>query len=206
MVTSSPMTRVATGCCETASLVARGRSDRLRRPRLHRPSRSADRRHGPPRDSRARQHPLPRRCGGRAAGSSPTAAGVTSSRPASSTTTPRPEASRNLPARQDPWIGGRFALVEMLRNGCTTVVDIGMAAEDALRPSPANWGCARTAARPTSPMTTVVGEAGRARSTSSTRRPDCARSTVRRTSSARHRGAHGGPHPRDALSLPGRDV
>jgi 5-methylthioadenosine/S-adenosylhomocysteine deaminase len=41
-----------------------------------------------------------------------------------------PRGVRNLPARQDPWIGGRFALVEMLRNGCTTVVDIGMAAEE----------------------------------------------------------------------------
>jgi cytosine/adenosine deaminase-related metal-dependent hydrolase len=37
---------------------------------------------------------------------------------------------RNLPARQDPWIGGRFALVELLRSGCTTVVPIGMAAEE----------------------------------------------------------------------------
>ena len=41
-----------------------------------------------------------------------------------------PRGVRNLPARQDPWIGGRFALVEMLRNGCTTVVDIGVAAEE----------------------------------------------------------------------------
>jgi cytosine/adenosine deaminase-related metal-dependent hydrolase len=41
-----------------------------------------------------------------------------------------PRGVRNLPARQDPWIGGRFALVEMLRNGCTTVVEIGTAAEE----------------------------------------------------------------------------
>jgi cytosine/adenosine deaminase-related metal-dependent hydrolase len=41
-----------------------------------------------------------------------------------------PPGVKNLPARQDPWIGGRFALVEMLRNGCTTVVEIGMAAEE----------------------------------------------------------------------------
>ncbi len=37
---------------------------------------------------------------------------------------------KNLPARQDPVIGGRFALVELLRNGCTTVVEIGTAAEE----------------------------------------------------------------------------
>jgi cytosine/adenosine deaminase-related metal-dependent hydrolase len=41
-----------------------------------------------------------------------------------------PKGVKNLPARQDPWIGGRFALVEMLRHGCTTVVEIGMAAEE----------------------------------------------------------------------------
>jgi cytosine/adenosine deaminase-related metal-dependent hydrolase len=41
-----------------------------------------------------------------------------------------PPGVKNLPARQDPWIGGRFALVEMLRNGCTTVVEIGVAAEE----------------------------------------------------------------------------
>ncbi len=41
-----------------------------------------------------------------------------------------PRGVKNLPARQDPWIGGRFALVELLRNGCTTVVEIGMAAEE----------------------------------------------------------------------------
>src|SRR5262245_9439955 len=41
-----------------------------------------------------------------------------------------PRGVKNLPARQDPWIGGRFALVEMLRHGCTTVVDIGMAGEE----------------------------------------------------------------------------
>jgi cytosine/adenosine deaminase-related metal-dependent hydrolase len=41
-----------------------------------------------------------------------------------------PPGVRNLPARQDPWIGGRFAFVEMLRHGCTTVVEIGTAAEE----------------------------------------------------------------------------
>ena len=41
-----------------------------------------------------------------------------------------PPGVKNLPARQDPWVGGRFALVEMLRNGCTTVVEIGTAAEE----------------------------------------------------------------------------
>jgi 5-methylthioadenosine/S-adenosylhomocysteine deaminase len=34
-----------------------------------------------------------------------------------------------LGPRQDPEIGGRFALAELLRNGCTTVVEIGVAAE-----------------------------------------------------------------------------
>src|SRR5262247_1053062 len=34
-----------------------------------------------------------------------------------------------LGPRQDPDIGGRFALAEMLRNGCTTVVDIVASAE-----------------------------------------------------------------------------
>ena len=34
-----------------------------------------------------------------------------------------------LGPRQDPEIGGRFALAELLRNGCTTVVDIAVAAE-----------------------------------------------------------------------------
>jgi cytosine/adenosine deaminase-related metal-dependent hydrolase len=41
-----------------------------------------------------------------------------------------PPGVKNLPARQDPWIGGRFAFVEMLRHGCTTVVEIGTAAEE----------------------------------------------------------------------------
>ncbi len=41
-----------------------------------------------------------------------------------------PAGVKNLPARQDPVIGGRFALVELLRNGCTTVVEIGTAAEE----------------------------------------------------------------------------
>jgi cytosine/adenosine deaminase-related metal-dependent hydrolase len=41
-----------------------------------------------------------------------------------------PPGVRNLPARQDPSIGGRFALVELLRSGCTTVVPIGTAAEE----------------------------------------------------------------------------
>ncbi|HEV8438987.1 MAG TPA: chlorohydrolase family protein [Methylomirabilota bacterium] len=34
-----------------------------------------------------------------------------------------------LGPRQDPEVGGRFALAELLRNGCTTVVEIGAAAE-----------------------------------------------------------------------------
>src|SRR5437660_9656883 len=34
-----------------------------------------------------------------------------------------------LGPRQDPDVGGRFALTEMLMNGCTTVVDIVVAAE-----------------------------------------------------------------------------
>ena len=34
-----------------------------------------------------------------------------------------------LGPRQDPDVGGRFALAEMLRNGCTTVVDIVVSAE-----------------------------------------------------------------------------
>lgn len=34
-----------------------------------------------------------------------------------------------LGPRQDPEVGGRFALAELLRNGCTTVVEIGVAAE-----------------------------------------------------------------------------
>jgi 5-methylthioadenosine/S-adenosylhomocysteine deaminase len=56
-----------------------------------------------------------------------------------------PPGVKNLPARQDPWIGGRFALVELLRNGCTTVVEIGASAEEhAPGSSPASWECART--------------------------------------------------------------
>jgi 5-methylthioadenosine/S-adenosylhomocysteine deaminase len=38
-----------------------------------------------------------------------------------------------LGPRQDPEVGGRFAMAEMLRNGCTTVVDIGVAAESHAR-------------------------------------------------------------------------
>ena len=38
-----------------------------------------------------------------------------------------------LGPRQDPDIGGRFALAEMLRNGCTTVVDIVATAESHAR-------------------------------------------------------------------------
>src|SRR5262245_14064800 len=41
-----------------------------------------------------------------------------------------PRGIKNLPARQDPWIGGRVALVAMLRHGRTTVADIGTAAEE----------------------------------------------------------------------------
>ncbi len=41
--------------------------------------------------------------------------------------------ARSLGPRQDPEIGGRFAMAEMLRNGCTTVVDIGVAAESHAR-------------------------------------------------------------------------
>jgi cytosine/adenosine deaminase-related metal-dependent hydrolase len=41
--------------------------------------------------------------------------------------------ARSLGPRQDPDIGGRFAMAEMLRNGCTTVVDIGVAAESHAR-------------------------------------------------------------------------
>jgi 5-methylthioadenosine/S-adenosylhomocysteine deaminase len=37
--------------------------------------------------------------------------------------------AKSLGPRQDPEVGGRFAMAEMLRNGCTTVVDIGVAAE-----------------------------------------------------------------------------
>jgi cytosine/adenosine deaminase-related metal-dependent hydrolase len=39
--------------------------------------------------------------------------------------TAAPPGVKALGARADPRIGGRFALVEMLRNGCTTVVEIG---------------------------------------------------------------------------------
>jgi len=38
-----------------------------------------------------------------------------------------------LGPRQDPDVGGRFALAEMLRNGCTTVVDIVVSAESHAR-------------------------------------------------------------------------
>ena len=38
-----------------------------------------------------------------------------------------------LGPRQDPEVGGRFALAEMLRNGCTTVVDIVVSAESHAR-------------------------------------------------------------------------
>jgi 5-methylthioadenosine/S-adenosylhomocysteine deaminase len=41
--------------------------------------------------------------------------------------------ARSLGPRQDPEVGGRFAMAEMLRNGCTTVVDIGVAAESHAR-------------------------------------------------------------------------
>jgi 5-methylthioadenosine/S-adenosylhomocysteine deaminase len=41
--------------------------------------------------------------------------------------------ARSLGPRQDPDVGGRFAMAEMLRNGCTTVVDIGVAAESHAR-------------------------------------------------------------------------
>jgi len=41
--------------------------------------------------------------------------------------------AKSLGPRQDPEIGGRFAMAEMLRNGCTTVVDIGVAAESHCR-------------------------------------------------------------------------
>jgi len=40
---------------------------------------------------------------------------------------------RSLGPRQDPDVGGRFAMAEMLRNGCTTLVDIGVAAESHAR-------------------------------------------------------------------------
>jgi cytosine/adenosine deaminase-related metal-dependent hydrolase len=41
--------------------------------------------------------------------------------------------AKSLGPRQDPDVGGRFAMAEMLRNGCTTVVDIGVAAESHAR-------------------------------------------------------------------------
>src|SRR5581483_10532816 len=41
-----------------------------------------------------------------------------------------PPGARPLAAREDRTIGGRFALVEMLRGGCTTVVEIGPASDD----------------------------------------------------------------------------
>ncbi len=40
---------------------------------------------------------------------------------------------KSLGPRQDPDVGGRFAMAEMLRNGCTTLVDIGVAAESHAR-------------------------------------------------------------------------
>jgi len=43
------------------------------------------------------------------------------------------QGARSLGPRQDPDVGGRFAYAEMLRNGCTTVVDIGVAAESHAR-------------------------------------------------------------------------
>ena len=43
------------------------------------------------------------------------------------------QGARSLGPRQDPDVGGRFAMAEMLRNGCTTVVDIGVAAESHAR-------------------------------------------------------------------------
>ncbi len=41
-----------------------------------------------------------------------------------------PAGTQPLPAREDRRIGGTFALVEMLRGGCTTVVEIGPASEE----------------------------------------------------------------------------
>jgi 5-methylthioadenosine/S-adenosylhomocysteine deaminase len=41
-----------------------------------------------------------------------------------------PKGVRPLAAREDPQIGGKFALVEMLKSGCTTVVEIGPASEE----------------------------------------------------------------------------
>jgi cytosine/adenosine deaminase-related metal-dependent hydrolase len=41
--------------------------------------------------------------------------------------------TKSLGPRQDPDVGGRFAMAEMLRNGCTTVVDIGVPAESHAR-------------------------------------------------------------------------
>ena len=43
------------------------------------------------------------------------------------------QGAKSLGPRQDPDVGGRFAMAEMLRNGCTTVVDIGVAAESHAR-------------------------------------------------------------------------
>ena len=43
------------------------------------------------------------------------------------------QGAKSLGPRQDPNVGGRFAMAEMLRNGCTTVVDIGVAAESHAR-------------------------------------------------------------------------
>jgi 5-methylthioadenosine/S-adenosylhomocysteine deaminase len=50
-----------------------------------------------------------------------------------------PRGVKGLDARADPAIGGRFALVEMLRNGCTTIVEIS-ANSDALLPIAAELG------------------------------------------------------------------
>ncbi len=41
-----------------------------------------------------------------------------------------PKGVKALGPRQDPWVGGKFALVELLKSGCTTVVDISVAAEE----------------------------------------------------------------------------
>ena len=43
------------------------------------------------------------------------------------------QGTKALGPRQDPDVGGRFAMAEMLRNGCTTIVDIGLAAESHAR-------------------------------------------------------------------------
>ena len=73
-----------------------------------------------------------------------------------------PQGVKNLPARQDPWIGGRFALVELLRNGCTTVVDIGVAAEEHAADRRRAGDARVPRARPTSPYDYRVRRARRA--------------------------------------------